>query len=79
MRRAAVERAYATRTVSSESLNPASPIVVVAIRDSFSTVFVRVVFAQKKVPSFRRIFQIPPSPRILQRAMDRDADWEAAD
>ena len=23
--------------------------------------------------------EIPPSPRILQRAMDRDADWEAAD
>ena len=23
--------------------------------------------------------EIPPSPRILERAMDRDADWEAAD
>jgi len=23
--------------------------------------------------------EIPPSPQILQRAMDRDADWEAAD
>jgi hypothetical protein len=23
--------------------------------------------------------EIPPSPRILQRVMDRDADWEAAD
>ena len=23
--------------------------------------------------------EIPPSPRILQRAMNRDADWEAAD
>jgi hypothetical protein len=23
--------------------------------------------------------EIPPSPRILDRAMDRDADWEAAD
>jgi len=23
--------------------------------------------------------QIPPSPQILQRAMERDADWEAAD
>jgi hypothetical protein len=23
--------------------------------------------------------EMPPSPRILQRAMDRDADWEAAD
>ena len=23
--------------------------------------------------------EIPPSPRILQRAMDRDTDWEAAD
>ena len=23
--------------------------------------------------------EIPPSPRILERAMNRDADWEAAD
>jgi len=23
--------------------------------------------------------EIPPSPRILERAIDRDADWEAAD
>ena len=23
--------------------------------------------------------EIPPSPRILERVMDRDADWEAAD
>ena len=23
--------------------------------------------------------EMTPSPRILQRAMDRDADWEAAD
>jgi hypothetical protein len=23
--------------------------------------------------------EIPPSPRILERAMERDADWEAAD
>jgi hypothetical protein len=23
--------------------------------------------------------EIPPSPRILQRATDRDVDWEAAD
>jgi hypothetical protein len=23
--------------------------------------------------------EIPPSPQILQRVMDRDADWEAAD
>jgi len=23
--------------------------------------------------------EIPPSPRILQRVMDRDADWEATD
>jgi hypothetical protein len=23
--------------------------------------------------------EIPPSPQILERAMDRDADWEAAD
>ena len=23
--------------------------------------------------------EIPPSPRTLERAMDRDADWEAAD
>jgi hypothetical protein len=23
--------------------------------------------------------EIPPSPRILERAMGRDADWEAAD
>jgi hypothetical protein len=23
--------------------------------------------------------EIPPSPRILERMMDRDADWEAAD
>jgi hypothetical protein len=23
--------------------------------------------------------EIPPSPRILGRAMDRDAGWEAAD
>jgi len=23
--------------------------------------------------------EIPPYPRILERAMDRDADWEAAD
>ena len=23
--------------------------------------------------------EIPPSPEILQRVMDRDADWEAAD
>ena len=23
--------------------------------------------------------EIPPSPRILERAVDRDADWEAAD
>jgi hypothetical protein len=23
--------------------------------------------------------EIPPSPRILQRVMERDADWEAAD
>lgn len=23
--------------------------------------------------------KIPPSPRILERVMDRDADWEAAD
>ncbi len=23
--------------------------------------------------------EIPPSPRILQKVMDRDADWEAAD
>jgi len=23
--------------------------------------------------------EIPPSPRILESVMDRDADWEAAD
>jgi len=23
--------------------------------------------------------EIPPSPRIFDRVMDRDADWEAAD
>ena len=23
--------------------------------------------------------EIPPSPRVLERVMDRDADWEAAD
>ena len=23
--------------------------------------------------------EIPPSPRILERVIDRDADWEAAD
>jgi hypothetical protein len=23
--------------------------------------------------------EIPPSPRVLERMMDRDADWEAAD